>query len=78
MNLLARTGLLVPVLLLLMSSGALAQDPTAAGVEEGGFLTTLGELIWDGGVLMIPIALASVVMSVQLSRGEPSSRFQRS
>jgi len=38
-------------------------DPESAiaGTAPGSFLTTLGDLIVDGGVLMIPIGLASVL-----------------
>lgn len=65
---LAAAALLIPTLPLRAQDGALAaspdvSDPASAisGEAPESFLTTLGELLVDGGVLMIPIGLASVL-----------------
>lgn len=42
-----------------MASPVSAQEATP---DSEGFLTTLGELILDGGILMIPIGVASILM----------------
>lgn len=39
-----------------------AADSVAGSDDSEGILATLGELILDGGVLMIPIAIASIIM----------------
>lgn len=36
-----------------------ASEPNS---DARGFLTTLGELMWEGGIFMVPIALASILM----------------
>ncbi|MEM7164508.1 MAG: MotA/TolQ/ExbB proton channel family protein [Planctomycetota bacterium] len=51
----------VAAAIVLLTIDPVAAQENGASVAEPSFLTTLGELVFEGGILMIPIALASVL-----------------
>lgn len=62
MRALLRTPFVVMLLVVLSLGRAAAAEEVATEGGDAGVLATLGQLALDGGILMIPIALASVLM----------------